>query len=699
MQRELQLQTGRNCWEVFGHPRARLLIDADSYFFDLEAELRRARHSVFVIGWDIDSRVRLTQDGLTLAELFDELVRGNSKLRIHLLIWDPAAFYYLERERLTAARLGWGTHGRVIFHRDDEHPLGASQHQKIVVIDDRVAYCGGIDLTANRWDNSAHDPENPDRKNPWGKGYGPFHDVQIRVEGPAARKLGEMARIRWEWAGAPERTEPAEISEEPREAVELHRDALEFKEMRRIALARTLPRYKGNPEVREVEKLYLDLVQAARSVIYIENQFLTSGKVSAALARSLKSETGPEVIIVLPQGSGNIIEEKTMGPRQSRMLRHLQRADRGGRLGIFSPCQENGTWVKVHAKIMIVDGRWVRVGSANLANRSMGLDSECDVLVETSEAEGRKVLLRFLSEHLGENAEGLDRAIRNQGSVLDVIRRRSDGRRLVSLEPESGERTDELISELDIIDMERSIEDEALAEDFTFDRKGRPGRLLRSPAVISGLGLGLFILAVVLVWVLTPLEGYLNQAELSELLTRFRESPAAPLWVLGTHLLAGLFFVPVNLLIIATATVFQAPLAIAYALGGSLLNALAGYAVGRAAGVSFLDRLLGGNIKRLADRFARRGVLPVIVVRMLPVAPFTVVNLIGGAARLHLTDFLLGTLIGLAPGVLSLVFFQRSLIAFLREPGWDSVGMLAVIVALIVGGLHFVKKRFGSERS
>ena len=91
--------------------------------------------------------------------------------------------------------------GRIRFCLDSSLPLGSSQHQKIVVIDNAVAFSGGLDLTIRRWDTSEHLAEHPLRRDPDGKPYPPFHDVQCMVEGEAAVALGEIAAARWAAAG------------------------------------------------------------------------------------------------------------------------------------------------------------------------------------------------------------------------------------------------------------------------------------------------------------------------------------------------------------------------------------------------------------------------------------------------------------------------------------------------------------------
>ena len=96
----------------------------------------------------------------------------------------------------------WGSWRGVRFGFDDHHPVGASHHQKIVVVDDQLAFCGGIDLTGHRWDTCAHRPDEPARVTPQGKAYGPYHEIQAMVSGPVAASLGELARDRWRALGA-----------------------------------------------------------------------------------------------------------------------------------------------------------------------------------------------------------------------------------------------------------------------------------------------------------------------------------------------------------------------------------------------------------------------------------------------------------------------------------------------------------------
>ena len=302
------LQSGRNCWRVEPASRVSFLIDADAYFRAFRTAVSNARHSLFVVGWDINSRLNLPRDGDDghpgeLCDFLNDVVQRRRDLNAYILIWDFAMIYAIERELLPVYRLDWRTHRRLQFHLDDSHPTGASQHQKIVVVDNRLAFVGGIDLTRSRWDTPAHLAEDARRIDPDGTAYGPFHDVQVMVEGAAAAALGEIARTRWQRATGRE-AKPARSSRH-----ELWPSGVkpDFEDIE-VAISRTEPRFEDREETREVERLYLDAITAARDSIYIENQYLTSESVSTALCKRLADRDGPEVVLVLPRASSGLTD-------------------------------------------------------------------------------------------------------------------------------------------------------------------------------------------------------------------------------------------------------------------------------------------------------------------------------------------------------------------------------------------------------
>src|SRR5918996_3763853 len=224
----------------------------------------------------------------------------------------------------------------------------------------------------------------------------------IAVDGDAARELAELARERWRLATG-QRLKPVETPSDPWPA-ELEPDVAGVD----VGIARTLPPRGELPAVREVERLYLDMIAAARRTIYIENQYFTAPRISAALEERLAEPDGPEVVLVLRLLSHGWLEEATMHVLRTRLLRRLRQAARHGRLRVCYPDLPGlaaGHCVDVHSKLMIIDDSMLRIGSSNLCSRSMSFDSECDLVIE-SRGQARVAAAidefrsRLLAEHL-----------------------------------------------------------------------------------------------------------------------------------------------------------------------------------------------------------------------------------------------------------------------------------------------------------
>src|SRR5688572_4311191 len=209
------LRPGETCWRVARADRVAFLVDADAYFTAFRRAVLNARHDVMIVGWDVDSRVRLIAeeqpgDGFppTLLDFLNAVLAARPQLHVHVLTWDFSMIYTFEREALPAYKFGWRGHRRLHFALDGDHPQWASHHQKVVVVDDRVAFAGGLDLTIRRWDTPEHAGHDRRRVDPGGQPYAPIHDVQMMVDGQAAAALGQLCRDRWH-AATGERLEVA----------------------------------------------------------------------------------------------------------------------------------------------------------------------------------------------------------------------------------------------------------------------------------------------------------------------------------------------------------------------------------------------------------------------------------------------------------------------------------------------------------
>jgi phosphatidylserine/phosphatidylglycerophosphate/cardiolipin synthase-like enzyme/uncharacterized membrane protein YdjX (TVP38/TMEM64 family) len=684
------LEQGRNCWRQVQADRVAFVVDGDNYFRAVREALCNARRSIFIIGWDIHSEIRLIRNGKQddypekLGALLDCLARERHELNIYILDWDFAMIYAMEREFFPHYKLQWKSHDRVYFCLDGNHPVGASQHQKIVVVDNKLAFSGGLDLSKWRWDTSEHSVENDQRVDPDGKPYPPFHDVQILVDGEAAEALGDLARERWRIAaGKDPDVPPTDTESDPWPA---SCDAA--LERINIAIARTLPAYNGREEVREVERLYLDCIEAAQTFIYIENQYLTSQPVGKALASRLQESGGPQVVIVLPEKTGGWLEQHTMDVLRARLLQELRAADRHDRLRVYYVrlAKDPHVSLMVHAKVMIIDDCFARVGSSNISNRSMGLDSECDIAVESSDAQNCNDAIagfrrRLLAEHLGVEEDDVVAAEEQHESLIDAIESlRSDQRTLEPLSGDIPEDVDQWVPESELLDPEKPVEpDEFLDYIVTPDH--------RRPAYRYMFRIGLLVIAVLglaAMWRWTPLSDWLDIDRAEAAANWIRDSRFTPVLVLIVYAIGGLAAVPITLMIIATVSVFGPWTGAGYALIGTEIAALLAFGVGHIIGRNTVRRIAGSRVNRLSRKLSERGVLTIITLRIVPVAPFTVINIIAGASNIRLRDFAVGSFIGMVPGVIAISLLADRIIASLRKPSVESVLVLVAVIALIV---------------
>jgi phosphatidylserine/phosphatidylglycerophosphate/cardiolipin synthase-like enzyme/membrane protein DedA with SNARE-associated domain len=688
----------KNCWQVAETERVAFLVDGEAYFSAVADACEAARRAIYIIGWDIDSRIRLRRNDAEeqegFAEFLNRLAYETPDLKIYILEWDFSMLYSMERETLPLLSLGWETHERVHFELDDKHPVGASHHQKIVVIDDRLAFVGGFDLTSSRWDTPEHALEQPKRYDN-GKTYGPFHDVQTMVDGGAASALGCLARARWEQATGDELAAVDDVEHDPwPESV-----APDLEQVQ-IAILRTIPEYDGIHEIREIEGFYLDAIDQAKSSIYIENQYLTSHVIGTALEKSLRKQDGPEILIVLPRKCSGWLEEETMGALRQHLLNKLLQADEHQRLKICYPDREGlkTKIINVHSKILVIDDTLLTVGSANLSNRSMGFDTECNLALSAEgQAHIQKAIAgfrnRLLAEHLGTTKEKITASLEKTGALLATVDALNKSER--SLQDLAQAETDSLtetLSASEIVDPERPINMERLLDYFDIDSDSRDDDArVRQKAWRFAMVIALALLLAIL-WRWSPLSQWLTMDNLLAIADTIRESPMTTPIVLAIYIIGSCLMFPVTLIILATALSFGPYTGFALAFSGSLLGGLASYLLGRWLGRDVVRRLAGEKVNRLSRKLARRGWLAVALVRMVPIAPYTIVNMVAGSSHISTRSFLIGTAIGMGPGILAIMLFEGGLEHAIREPGWSSVvvSLIALSCALLI--LFFFKR-------
>ena len=685
------LKSGSNCWKIEHASRLATLVDAADYFSAFAVTCRSAQRQILILGWDFDRHERLHRiepcDEFPdeLGEFLVALVRHNPKLNVYLLSWDFNMIYAAERELLPALRLRIQAPPRFHFRLDNMHPKGASHHQKVVVVDDQVAFAGGIDLSRWRWDTSEHKPDDARRIDPDGKPYPPFHDLMMMVEGDAAARLGQLARERWRRARGWKIKPPTGVDRSPwPESVASGLDDV------RMAIARTEPAYQGREAVEEVSRLYLDAIAAARKTIYIENQYFTARALADALIQRLAEEHGPQVVLVLPEKTGGWLEQVTMDVVRGRIVARLHEADRHGRLRIYFPYQPGlgDDCISVHAKLLIVDDRLLRIGSSNTSNRSMGLDTECDLAIESSEPKDKvagyigRIRACLLAEHLDCEAEDVVQALHAQGGLIEAIEYLCGGQRsLRPLDCEVAAEVDELVPDSSLVDPSEPFSPDYFVEEYVpkpHKHKGRR-RLILFVSVI------LVLSGLAATWRWGPLQSLLSPEQIGQYLASISSIEGRAVVAIGGFIIASLLMVPVTLLAIIGGMVFGGWEAFIYVMTGAMVASAIGFLGGRFLGKDVIERMSGSNIEKLSRRLAERGTVAVAVLRLIPVAPFAVFNLVAGSSHLGARQFLVGSLLGLMPGLAAITLFSSSLWDALRSPSWISMAVVTGLGAVLAG--------------
>jgi len=424
--RESFLKPNHNCWVVCKANRLSVLIDAADYYKAFIAAVGNAKKSVIILAWDIDTRVNLMPNEplgqWTLEHVLRRALDRNPTLHVHILCWNFAMIYALERQVLPSFQRIFH-HPRVHFFLDGHHPLGASQHQKIITIDDHLAFVGGLDICAHRWDTSDHHAVNPNRRDHKGKQYDPFHDMQVMVDGEAAQHFTKLAKERWRAATS---VAPADCYVDcetwPKHFEPELRDVY-------VGVARSQWSSDSRPAIQEIEHLYLDSIRFAKRHVYIENQYFTSDRIADAICDRLSDPHSPEFVLLMPRYNAGFVEQLTVGVLRLRVLERIRKADIYGKFRVYFPValsMNKEVPIYMHSKVMIVDDQIFHAGSSNLSNRSMGLDTEADIVVSAEGNEKIAVFIaekrnRLIAEHLDVKIESVEQIFGKTNSLFAVI--------------------------------------------------------------------------------------------------------------------------------------------------------------------------------------------------------------------------------------------------------------------------------------
>lgn len=391
-----------SCLVTSTFERARVLVDAESYYAAFCAAAARARRYIYITGWQFDTQARLCRPEpsstpphpVELLPFLNHLCEATPALEIYITAWDYSVVYALEREWLQKLKFDFQSHSRVHFEFLNHPEPGGCHHQKIVVVDGAIAFLGGLDLCDSRWDTRRHRKNDPERIDTHGNAYKPFHDIQVGLVGPVVSVIEQLFLDGWRLAGGLDLHTPPVASDGAGEAAELGApEAAHLLERfgqplagRRVAVSRTewLP---GGQVVGEIQALFERAILAAEQLIYIETQYFTSRALAEALYYRLADGARPklQIVLVMPDGADSPKEDFVLGNRQRAIRRFVADVARhfGHEFRLLMSSESSQTdpcpATFIHSKIMIVDDEFLTVGSANFTNRSMRIDREINV--------------------------------------------------------------------------------------------------------------------------------------------------------------------------------------------------------------------------------------------------------------------------------------------------------------------------------
>jgi phosphatidylserine/phosphatidylglycerophosphate/cardiolipin synthase-like enzyme len=361
-----------------------VLIDGAQALPAMAEAIASAKRHVHVCSWHLEPDFRPDRTGPS-PQVRELLGEAAERVPVRVLAWEgaPVPVFKPRRGQVRAERdaLVRGTRIRAELE-PGRSPLHC-HHEKIVIVDDEIAFVGGIDLTSlagDRYDHNHH----PDRAPAIG-----WHDASTRVRGPLVRDVAAHFAMRWEKVAGEALALPEEAA--PAGTVEAQ-------------FTRTIPEgmYPALPRGEfSILEAYQRALRSARELIHLENQFLWSPEIVSVLEDKLRRPPGDafRMIVVLPAKANNG-QDDTRG-----MLGRLVAADRDGGGGRFlgatiqSRTGERSGPLYVHAKIGIVDDAWLAVGSANLNEHSLFNDTEADI-ISTDAGLARDTRLRLWAEHL-----------------------------------------------------------------------------------------------------------------------------------------------------------------------------------------------------------------------------------------------------------------------------------------------------------
>jgi len=698
-------ELNQNCCAVSKASNLTFLVDCANYYRAAYKAISAARKSIFVLGWDIDSRIELVRGDhapdnkpVTFFELICQKARENPELQVYLNKWNYSTFFISQREPF------WVRHWKnTKLHNihvclDGRVPLGACHHQKVIIVDDEVVFWGGMDIALGRWDRRDHSLCEPCREDPSGlplpqklHEFGPYHDIQAVATGPVVEEFAHLVRKRW--------TDACDIDPIPYKAPVS--DGMpgawpagfqpQFRDVD-VTLSRTIPKMRGEPAITEVEKLFIDQIAQAEKFIYIENQYLTYLPIARALNKQLRAKPDLQVLLVscdIPQG---MMERKVMWCGRVKFWDIVAEGGVQDRVLLVYPATQQDAdaesaeeSVHIHSKLTVIDNKFLRLGSSNICNRSMGMDTELDVTIAANNDESARMIEAIrndlIREHSGRELADIQNIILSGQPVAVFAEEWPESHQHFRVIDDEKYRNERFVEAL------RYIGDPIkpfvpimgrIKYHSGIQQGGEPRSWFFVPFILAALA------ALVAAWFLTPLSEIAKVENITGMLDKLSGSIwAMPYAVLLYALLSSVFF-PATVLTVATVITFGAIKGFIISYLGMIICGLLGHAIGQKLGEGGLHNRFGKLVRKVFDMVRDSGIAGVATLRIIPTGPFMLMNMVFGAAGIGVANFLIGSIIGLAPGTIAIALTGNGISKIIEHPSPQNVAYLLLGIALWV---------------
>lgn len=709
-------QPGENCWVESQARFSTPLIDCANYYKALHSAIVKASHSIFIVGWDIDSRIRLlrgkdeqqSEAPSVISDLLKWKAEQNPDIKIYLLRWDSSLAFFAQREMWAKEVWEEKTPDNVETVLDDTIPMGGSQHQKIVVIDDELVFSGGMDVSTNRWDTRDHPVISEERDGPDGE-YGPLHDVQIVSSGPVVVDFAKL--VRWRWQRVAD-SSPIDI----REAAQNGEDAPlpeawpddypPLFENVQCALARTIPFMDEVEPAQEVRHMLLDLIKEAESVIYIENQFTTRQEIAEALNKQLKLKPELSVIIVSSYEPKGKFECEAFWASRIEFKAILENGIDANRVKLtyssIEDMQGRKAYKRIHSKVMTIDDKYLVIGSSNLSNRSMTLDTEIDTVLYGNTPQNQEKIAQvrndLLAEHTGRALDDMPALFESKHPVEALMHNQTAHGYVLT------EVRDEVFTEHSVKNVFRALSDpeEPLISVPTLDGAALPARNPRRRSIMIMIGVTIVaVLGGLMFWASQSIE-WLSSDSINAFLEKSRGTYFALPTVLLVYVIGGILFFPVTVLSLAVAAIFGPIWGPIYGIMGALLSSAILFGIGKVSGNAGLRKVGGPKVAAVDEKLKRSGIVGVAAIRMFPIAPFSLVNLVAGISSIGIIQFLIGTFLGMFPPMIAKGLVGDSIAQIWQNPSVETISYLAggiVLWGLMIWGSQKFARYYQSRKA